>query len=202
MRDQESKQRVPAFLQNMLCLTVYEAKGLEFDDVILFNFFADSKCGHQWMLLKDVDFHLSVVKRYKDFDFINFESLDIDEEAQSHCEEPADEKAGKAVVANEDEEVAIELSLKKERSLVYRQFAQLCTELKFLYVAITRPKKVLIVYDADSALRRPLQDFWAKLGLIHVVGKEMLLDRTLLPPEVDAVLHKERVQTSEEQWRA
>ena len=24
----------------MLCLTVYESKGLEFDDVILFNFFA------------------------------------------------------------------------------------------------------------------------------------------------------------------
>jgi len=40
----------------MLCLTVYEAKGLEFDDVILFNFFEDSKCGNQWMLLKDIGF--------------------------------------------------------------------------------------------------------------------------------------------------
>jgi len=31
-------------MRNMLCLTVYECKGLEFDEVILFNFFQDSKC--------------------------------------------------------------------------------------------------------------------------------------------------------------
>ena len=29
-------------LSHALCLTIYEAKGLEFDDVILFDFFADS----------------------------------------------------------------------------------------------------------------------------------------------------------------
>jgi len=29
-------------LRHALCLTVYEVKGLEFDDVILYNFFADS----------------------------------------------------------------------------------------------------------------------------------------------------------------
>jgi DNA helicase IV len=27
----------------MLCLTVYEAKGLEFDDVILYNFFCEGE---------------------------------------------------------------------------------------------------------------------------------------------------------------
>ena len=44
VRDQESKKQVPIFMRDLLCLTVYEAKGLEFDDVILFNFFNDSKC--------------------------------------------------------------------------------------------------------------------------------------------------------------
>lgn len=39
VRDQDQKDRVPDFLKAMLCLTVYEAKGLEFDDVILYNFF-------------------------------------------------------------------------------------------------------------------------------------------------------------------
>lgn len=63
----------------MLCLTVYEAKGLEFDDVILYNFFEDSKCGNQWMLLKNIMFERKVKKRYQDFDFINFDSLDIEE---------------------------------------------------------------------------------------------------------------------------
>ena len=44
VRDQESKERIPEFMKDLLCLTIYEAKGLEFDDVILFNFFQDSKC--------------------------------------------------------------------------------------------------------------------------------------------------------------
>ena len=45
VRDQESKARVPPMLQHALCLTVYEAKGLEFNDVILFNFFSETPCG-------------------------------------------------------------------------------------------------------------------------------------------------------------
>lgn len=39
-------------LQHALCLTIYEAKGLEFNDVILFNFFTESKCVDKWNLLK------------------------------------------------------------------------------------------------------------------------------------------------------
>ena len=40
VRDQDQKKNLPEFMKNMLCLTVYECKGLEFDDVILFNFFS------------------------------------------------------------------------------------------------------------------------------------------------------------------
>lgn len=39
-------------LQHALCLTIYEAKGLEFNDVILFNFFTETKCADRWNLLK------------------------------------------------------------------------------------------------------------------------------------------------------
>jgi len=42
VRNQESKDKIPVMLRHALCLTLYEAKGLEFDDVILYNFFADS----------------------------------------------------------------------------------------------------------------------------------------------------------------
>ena len=39
----------------MLCLTVYEAKGLEFDDVILYNMFALGEIrAQQWKLLNSV----------------------------------------------------------------------------------------------------------------------------------------------------
>lgn len=44
VKDDDSKKRLPLLLQHAICLTIYEAKGLEFDDVILFDFFADSKC--------------------------------------------------------------------------------------------------------------------------------------------------------------
>lgn len=42
-------------LQHALCLTIYEAKGLEFNDVILFNFFEESPCPEKWHLLKNLN---------------------------------------------------------------------------------------------------------------------------------------------------
>ena len=66
----------------MLCLTVYEAKGLEFDDVILFNFFEDSKCGSQWNLLKDIEFRKTIIKKIQDFEFINFDALEVSDNLQ------------------------------------------------------------------------------------------------------------------------
>ena len=63
VRDQDGKANVPAFLKNVLCLTVYEAKGLEFDEVILYNFFSDTKCPSQWKLLNEVAIEQKVRKR-------------------------------------------------------------------------------------------------------------------------------------------
>ncbi len=55
VRDQESKDKLPPLLKHALVLTVYEAKGLEFDDVILYNFFSDSDVDHQkWKLLESI----------------------------------------------------------------------------------------------------------------------------------------------------
>ena len=60
------KDKVPEFLANMLCLTVYEAKGLEFDDVFLYNFFAGENIGAgHWKLLNDIGF-AEVVQESKD----------------------------------------------------------------------------------------------------------------------------------------
>jgi hypothetical protein len=55
VRDQDSKCKIPAMLQHALCLTIYEAKGLEFNDVILFNFFQESPCPDKWSLLKSLN---------------------------------------------------------------------------------------------------------------------------------------------------
>lgn len=41
VRSKEARRRLPKALSTIV-LTVFEAKGLEFDDVLLYNFFSDS----------------------------------------------------------------------------------------------------------------------------------------------------------------
>ena len=43
VRTEESKQKLPESLKHGIVLTVLEAKGLEFNDVLLYNFFSDSE---------------------------------------------------------------------------------------------------------------------------------------------------------------
>ena len=43
VRTKESIEKLPSFLKQSIVLTVFEAKGLEFDDVLLYNFFTDSR---------------------------------------------------------------------------------------------------------------------------------------------------------------
>lgn len=73
VRTQDQKKRLPSVLNNLLCLTVYESKGLEFNDVILYNFF---DCGDastaQWKLLNDIVY--TTIKTPK----LNDEILDFD----------------------------------------------------------------------------------------------------------------------------
>lgn len=44
--NETAKEKIPEELGLALVLTVYEAKGLEFDDVLLYNFFTDSEVCH------------------------------------------------------------------------------------------------------------------------------------------------------------
>lgn len=50
-----------------------------------------------------------------------------------------------------------------DKNEVYRKFGQLCIELKFLYVGITRPKNRLFIYDDSAEVRRPLENIWSKI---------------------------------------
>lgn len=42
VQSKEAKDRLPQILKGAIVLTIFEAKGLEFDDVLLYNFFTDS----------------------------------------------------------------------------------------------------------------------------------------------------------------
>ena len=53
--DETARKHLPPILKGALCLTIYESKGLEFDDVILFEFFANCGVGEdEWKLLRDI----------------------------------------------------------------------------------------------------------------------------------------------------
>jgi len=48
VRSQEAKDRLPPEFDGALVLTIIEAKGLEFDDVIVYNFWQDSPAEEEW----------------------------------------------------------------------------------------------------------------------------------------------------------
>ena len=75
---------------------------------------------------------------------------------------------------NVEYEDDVELYVTKQRDEVYRKFSGLCIEMKFLYVAITRPKRRLIIYDDALDGRKPIQTYWEKCGIIDVVTKEQV----------------------------
>ena len=65
VRDQQNKENLPPILKHALCLTVYEAKGLEFDQVILYNFFAESPVPQEeWRLLDALTIEKKQVEKY------------------------------------------------------------------------------------------------------------------------------------------
>ena len=63
----------------------------------------------------------------------------------------------------------------QDQGEIQRRFQLLCTELKFLYVAITRPKKRLFIYDHDVEARKPIEAIWNKLGAVTHVTQEQIV---------------------------
>eukprot|EP01038_Epipyxis_sp_PR26KG_P006991 gene6991-9554_t len=52
VRDDEAKNRIKATIgNNALVLTVFECKGMEFDDCLIVDFFADSPCKNEWRVV-------------------------------------------------------------------------------------------------------------------------------------------------------
>ena len=138
VRNQEEKERLPSVLKGALCLTVYESKGLEFDDVVLYNFFTHSEVPeNQWRIL---------------------EQLLISEEKSEE------------VVRNFDGLEVMPLKVKLENvHFEDVKYSSLCTELKMLYVAITRPRKRLIMFDTQVELRQYVLQYWLKLNVVDLL---------------------------------
>ncbi|KII86508.1 hypothetical protein PLICRDRAFT_44106 [Plicaturopsis crispa FD-325 SS-3] len=119
VRDNAARERLRGQVGDIgLILTLYESKGLEFNDVLLYNFFQDSTVDlSQWR-----------------------------------------------VVLN-----AVEASQRKSTPaprFSETRHAGVCSELKFLYVAITRARKNMWIVDS-SEKSEPMRIFWTSRDLVQ-----------------------------------
>ena len=146
-RNEEAKKSLPKELRGARPLTVPQAKGLEFDDVLLLNFFSDSLVKKEWRVL------------------INY----LDEleacETSAHRLRPAAEAAAGVGKLGHNALRALEASGLIDPASI----RALCDELKHLYTALTRAKNFVAIVDSDAEARAPFYYFLSRLGLGKVV---------------------------------
>ncbi|GJW23277.1 UvrD-like helicase, ATP-binding domain, P-loop containing nucleoside triphosphate hydrolase [Tanacetum coccineum] len=130
--------------KHALVLTIVECKGLEFQDVLLYNFFGTSPLKDQWRVIYGY---------MKERDWL-------------------DEKITRSFPTFSESRHSV-----------------LCSELKQLYVAITRTRQRLWICENREELSKPMFDYWKSRGLVQI----RKLD--------DSVAQAMRVASSPEEWR-
>ncbi|KAH9698665.1 UvrD-like helicase ATP-binding domain-containing protein [Citrus sinensis] len=106
-----------------LVLTIVESKGLEFQDVLLYDFFGSSPLKNQWRVVYEY------MKEQALFDSTSPGSFPSFNEAKHNV---------------------------------------LCSELKQLYVAITRTRQRLWIWENMEEFSKPMFDYWKKKSLVQV----------------------------------
>lgn len=56
--------------------------------------------------------------------------------------------------------ISVNKSALEKHNSSSKDFSLLCLELKQLYVAITRPKNRIIIFDTNAEPRRMIQEYW------------------------------------------
>ena len=147
---QAAKEQLPAELQSALTLTIFEAKGLEFDDVFLFNFFADSPADERtWRVIT------SSWAKSRDESSTDTAATARERERASGRER-CSERASAADVADEAEGAELSIEAPRPESFDRQRHSLLNEELKMLYTAMTRARVKVVIYDQHEEKRRPL----------------------------------------------
>ncbi|KAK9757967.1 hypothetical protein RND81_01G197400 [Saponaria officinalis] len=144
VRDESVRREISNYVgKNALVLTIVECKGLEFQDVLLYNFFGSSPFRNHWRVI---------------YEYMNAMNL-----LNSTVSFP-------------------EFSSAKHNVL--------CSELKQLYVAITRTRQRLWICENKEELSKPMFDYWKKLCVVQVRELDDSLARAM------------QVASSPEEWKA
>ncbi|XP_059444854.1 uncharacterized protein LOC132176609 [Corylus avellana] len=144
VRDDHVRKEITKYVgKQALVLTIVECKGLEFQDVLLYNFFGSSPLKNQWRL---------IYKYMEEQDLANSTSLSFPSfnDAKHHV---------------------------------------LCSELKQLYVAVTRTRQRLWICENGEGFCRPMFDYWMKKRLVQVEQLD------------DSLAQAMQVASCPEEWR-
>ncbi|XP_048231885.1 uncharacterized protein LOC8275336 isoform X1 [Ricinus communis] len=124
VRDDSARKEICKYVgKQALVLTIVECKGLEFQDVLLYNFFGSSPLRNKWRVL---------------YEYMKEQNL-LD--ASSPQSFPTFNPARHNV---------------------------LCSELKQLYVAITRTRQRLWICENAAEFAKPIFDYWRKKAVVQV----------------------------------
>ncbi|OMO60734.1 hypothetical protein CCACVL1_23910 [Corchorus capsularis] len=144
VRDDLAKHEIMKCVgKQALVLTIVECKGLEFQDVLLYNFFGSSPLKSHWRVV---------------YEYMKEQGL-----LDASWSFP---------------------SFKQEKHNI------LCSELKQLYVAITRTRQRLWIFDNEEEFSKPVFDYWKKMGLVQI----RKLD--------DSLAQAMQVASSLEEWKS
>uniref|UniRef100_A0A6N2NGM6 UvrD-like helicase ATP-binding domain-containing protein n=1 Tax=Salix viminalis TaxID=40686 RepID=A0A6N2NGM6_SALVM len=145
VRDDDARKEIDNYVgKHALVLTVVECKGLEFQDVLLYNFFGSSPLKNKWRVV---------------YEFMKEQDL-------------------------------LDVNSPSFPSFTPARHNVLCSELKQLYVAITRTRQRLWICENVEEFSRPMFDYWTKKGLVQV----RKLD--------DSLAQAMQVSSSPEEWKS
>ncbi|CAK63357.1 unnamed protein product (macronuclear) [Paramecium tetraurelia] len=161
VKNEEAKQTLPQQFKTARVLTTYQTKGLEFDDVILYNCFSsDPIPEQQWAFLSCID----VEESYVDKQVFEQSITKFDEQNNKYDVELTED--GQQVVQKK-----LKLNQRYDKKKM-NDYSSLCNELKMLYVCVTRAKKRVIIYDDNPQQRYPLERILKQYNVCDFTGKQ------------------------------
>ncbi|WAR27596.1 TRNK1-like protein [Mya arenaria] len=137
-----ARESIPEELRLGLVLTIYEAKGLEFDDVLLYNFFKDSQANKEWR----------VVTEYLE--------RQLSQQTQTGARYVYDN------LVQIDKDILAAPNRPRPLNFNPNQHKVLNSELKHLYTALTRARVNVWIFDEDDDKRAPMFEYFKARKLV------------------------------------
>lgn len=164
VRNKEDKDTIPEYMKDLIVLTLKECKGLEFEHVLLYNFFSSSPAKKGWR---------SILK-----------TLELEEVKSDGPDKQQDSDLGSFEV-KKDKEILKYIFKLQNKNLGQGVLTDLSQELKLLYVAITRAKQGFMIFDEPtdshkSTPRIPLDKLFSDSETIVVITRQNYLDEGTL----------------------